>query len=184
MKDEYEGAWLSTLHVPHFHFLKPAPDEIDIRDIAHALSMSCRFGGHGKFYLSVAEHSVAVAWILFQLKADSKTVLAGLLHDAEEAYLPDIPSPIKFYMPEAKAIYKKLNLAIREEFDIIDADWKLVEDIDHRIVITEGKALGLWNSDWAVPGPDLPAEIYGWLPTTAESRFLEVYEGLGGVIPE
>lgn len=176
--DEYEGAWLSTLSIPKFNFLSPQEADIDIRDIAHALSLTCRFGGHGKSFYSVAEHSVLVARVLASYRASPLTVYAGLLHDAEEAYLPDIPSPIKLYMPEAHAIYDRLSKAIIRKFGIQEADWVLIKDIDHRLCTTEAKALGIWNEGWANTGASLYSPIYCWTPKVAEARFLATYEEL------
>lgn len=68
----------------------PKPEEIDIMDITHALSRICRFNGHSMRFLSVAEHSVNVC-----NKMPPELKLQGLLHDASEAYLMDIPTPIK-----------------------------------------------------------------------------------------
>lgn len=75
--------------------LKPDPSLINVYDIAHALSNLCRFGGHVSRFYSVAEHSVNVAGILQQWGESPKVQLKGLLHDATEAYLVDMPSPIK-----------------------------------------------------------------------------------------
>ena len=68
-------------------------DKIHLDDIAHALSNSCRFSGHCKWHYSVAQHSILVS--VFAEKMDKKAALAGLLHDAAEAYLLDIPKPLK-----------------------------------------------------------------------------------------
>ena len=67
------------------------PEDVDIRDIAHALARICRFGGHTVGFLSVAEHSLHVAYRC----ASAGYALEGLLHDASEAYLGDVPAPIK-----------------------------------------------------------------------------------------
>jgi len=86
---EYDEHWITTYTGKRFHYLDPQPEEIDIVDIAHALSLTCRFGGHCKEFYSVAEHSIRVAEIVpkeFQLLA--------LLHDAGEAYTGDVQSPI------------------------------------------------------------------------------------------
>ena len=184
---EYDEAWLSTEHVPKFYFLKPRQEDIDIRDIAQSLARTCRFGGHGEFFYSVAEHSIYVTRILEKQGANILTQLAGLLHDAEEAYLPDIPSPIKYHMPETKALYKVLADEVFVKFKVLrlgsSADWTLIKDIDKRICTTEAKALGLWNKDWAPTGKSLRVQLVGWTHDTAERLFLAKFVELGGVLP-
>ncbi len=75
-------------------------NDINITDIAHALSNLCRFAGHVNQFYSVASHSIAVANILRRAGHDERTQLYGLLHDASEAYLVDIPSPFKYKLPK------------------------------------------------------------------------------------
>jgi hypothetical protein len=86
---EKEG-WIVTYTGRRFYPLDPNPQDIDILDIAHALSNTCRFTGHTKEFYSVAQHSYLVSLILGKEQA-----LAGLLHDASEAYLCDISTPVK-----------------------------------------------------------------------------------------
>ncbi len=74
--------------------------EIDIEDIAHALARICRFNGHLRYHYSVAEHSVNVAEELKLRGASKELRLFGLLHDASEAYIADIPRPLKDWIPE------------------------------------------------------------------------------------
>jgi uncharacterized protein len=73
--------------------LDPRPDEIRLVDIAHALSKLCRYGGQCLSFYSVAEHSLLVA-----SKAPDHLKLVALMHDASEAYLLDIPRPIKRHL--------------------------------------------------------------------------------------
>lgn len=182
--DEYEGAWLSTNEVPKFYFLNPNPDDIRIGDIANALSKTCRFGGHGTHYYSVAEHSVIVSKILMDKTDDIYTIMAGLLHDAEEAYLPDIPSPIKAQMPEARGIYTRLSSVIMTKYGCESADFGLIKDIDKRLCITEAKRLGLWNPDWRDEGEELTSAISWWNPEVANTRFLHRFRLYSAAIRE
>lgn len=80
----YSGAW--------FDVLNHKPEEIKIEDIAHALSLTCRYGGHCPDLYTVAQHSLIVSEVCQSLGYDP---LWGLMHDAAEAYIPDIPKPIK-----------------------------------------------------------------------------------------
>jgi 5'-deoxynucleotidase YfbR-like HD superfamily hydrolase len=83
-------SWIQTYQGGCFEPFNPHPDQIHIRDIAHALALTCRFTGHCLDFYSVAQHSVMVSQIV-----SHKHALAGLLHDASEAYLTDVASPIK-----------------------------------------------------------------------------------------
>jgi hypothetical protein len=88
----------------------------DIHDIASALSKLCRFNGHTKKFYSVAQHSILVADIMENLKLGDP--FEGLLHDATEAYLADIPSPWKVLLPEYKALETRLDKRLRAQFKL------------------------------------------------------------------
>jgi hypothetical protein len=75
--------------------LNPVVDEINIEDIAHALSRQCRYNGHCVGFISVARHSIWVSERLAEQDHDELVQLTGLLHDAAEAYLGDLVRPIK-----------------------------------------------------------------------------------------
>ena len=89
--------------------------DISIEDIAHSLSMQCRFNGHSKRFYSIAEHSINVSLILRIMDLPFKTQLLGLLHDASEAYLSDILAPIKKYLPDYLSMEEKLSTDIYRE---------------------------------------------------------------------
>lgn len=92
--------------------LNPSVDEINIEDIAHALSRQCRYNGHCDGFLSVARHSIWVSERLEALGFDEQTQLTGLLHDAAEAYLGDLVRPIK--QSEFGVAYLKTEKALEE----------------------------------------------------------------------
>ena len=175
--------FISTLKVPKFYFLNPKIEDIYVEDIAHSLSMVCRFGGHCNQFYSVAEHSVIVAEILEKEGADVLTCFAGLLHDAEETYLPDIPRPIKQLLPDAAKMYEVLDSAIAQRFGLQEADWVRIKDIDHRLVITEAKALGVWNEEWEAEGAPLETWLYMWSHHDAKAEFLATFDRLRIELP-
>jgi uncharacterized protein len=84
------GDWMQVASGRQFYPLDPRPEEIEIGDIAHALSHLCRFGGHVRHFYTVGEHSVRVSRV-----CAPEDALWGLLHDASEAYLGDVVRPIK-----------------------------------------------------------------------------------------
>lgn len=81
-----------------FSFAEITPEDIDIRDIAHALSHLCRFVGHTSMFYSVAQHCLLVSE---KIPGGPEVKLAALLHDAAEAYVNDLPSPLKRWLGEA-----------------------------------------------------------------------------------
>lgn len=94
----------NTVSGKEINLLNPCEDDIDIFDIAQALSNICRFGGHLNQFYSVAQHSVLVMAIVEPWNAD--LALEALLHDATEAYLGDVISPLKHLLG---ASYKTLE---------------------------------------------------------------------------
>ena len=105
--DIKQDDYLRTFTGKRFHMLGDDPDEIDIMDIAHALSHVNRFTGHTTHPYSVAAHSIFVADIVDHLYGfNPERMLAALMHDASEAYLADIASPIKHLLPDYQALEK------------------------------------------------------------------------------
>jgi hypothetical protein len=149
-------------------------DDIDIEEIAHALSNICRFTGHSRFHYSVAQHCVYVAQAV-----SSPNRLWGLLHDAAEAYINDIASPVKnqnrfkFY----RDLEKDILLKVSKRFDIPREIPKEVVEVDHNIVHDEGIIL---FDAWCVPDNHIVKRhwIEEITPKLAERMFMEVYESL------
>lgn len=166
-----EEAWIQTFSGKRFTPINPNPESIVIQDIAHSLSMQCRFSGHIKRFYSVAQHSVLVSYL-----SDIEDALWGLLHDATEAYLVDIPSPLKrsgrfnAYLE----FEKNMQTAICARFGLKNAEPTSVKAADKIMLATEARDLMVnLRKDWDYPVKPLPLKIEPLLPEEAEKLFLD-----------
>lgn len=156
--------------------LNPNPDDLDIEDIAHALSNSCRFTGHVKEFYSVAQHSYLCSTIV-----SDELALTALLHDASEAYLSDIARPIK-QQPDFGDTYKKyeqkLEKALSERFKLQYPYPDEIKWADNVLLRTEQRDL---MPDEVEGYEVLNDPIQPWLPEYSEIKFLTRYlELIGG----
>ena len=128
--------WIQTFTGKKFFPLEPRYEDICIEDIAHSLSMQCRFIGHSKEFYSVAQHCNAMVQCWFPHPAQRELAKYALLHDAGEAYLSDIPKPLK-YLPEfqfyrdaekhlSEMIYIRFGLNPVEPEEVKKADWEIL----------------------------------------------------------
>ena len=163
------GDWMQTFTGRQFYPLDPRPDEIDPADIGHALSLLCRYGGHVDRFYSVAEHCV-----LMSKSVAPEHALAALLHDATEAYVVDVPRPLKRYLDGYREIEAAVWGAICVRFHVAGDLPKEVKDADDRILLTERNALmSRTRHAWAQESLDpLDVVITGWSPPEAERRYL------------
>jgi len=97
----------------YFDLMSPSCNSFGLDDIAHALGNTCRFGGHTKQYYSVAQHCVLVSQIV-----PEKHAWAALMHDAAEAFIGDLPTPIKNMLPYYQAMENEIQQAICERLDV------------------------------------------------------------------
>jgi hypothetical protein len=118
-----------------FDILNPDPDLVNLNDIALGLSRQSRFAGQGDIYYSVAEHAIlALAisrgylGILQPLPKEEQ--IAVFMHDAHEAYIRDLPSPLKQHFPEYNKIGERLDQCIAERFSIAGFDSDNIREID------------------------------------------------------
>lgn len=176
-------SWLQTISGKKVSFIEPNIDDIDIEDIAWGLSRECRFNGHtkGKWGYSVAQHSVLVS-------RNCENKLWGLLHDAPEAYLRDIPRPLKqFFKDKGITFYEELEnkflVLVAMKFDLswpIPPDIKIADDL---LLVTESRDLkSPLHPDWiyqeANGYPTLISKIEPWEPEWARSQFLLEFDFL------
>jgi hypothetical protein len=169
-------SWMQTFTGRKFYPLNPKPENIDLRDIAHALALQCRFGGHCQVFYSVAEHSVRVCRAL-----PAEHQPWGLLHDAAEAYLTDIPRPIKGRFGDYRKFEADLLAAVGERFGLGPGPNETVMDMDNTLLATEARdILGPAPDMWSPLPRPLPDKLVPW-PNwrDAEDRFLAVADRLG-----
>jgi hypothetical protein len=140
----YTPNCIRTFSGIYMNVFEPTLEMICIEDIAHALSYQCRFGGHLPKFYSVAQHSLNCSYLI----EDRELKLAGLLHDASEAYLLDIPRPIKHRLSNYKEIEDKLMRLIAEKYFF---EWPLHEDVkrvDELMLQHEWECLMLKKETW------------------------------------
>ena len=113
MTHPYAKNWMQTHGGRRFTPFAPTVSDIEIGDIAHSLSMQCRFNGHISEFYSVASHSCRVHDL-----CSREAKVWGLLHDAAEAYVSDIVSPLKAGLPDFRGVEATVEAAIIERFGI------------------------------------------------------------------
>lgn len=165
--DERTGDWIETYTGRKFWPLDPRPEEIVIEDIGHALAMKCRYSGHCLRFYSVAQHSVLVSRLV-----PAEDALWGLLHDAGEAYLSDVPRPVKPHLPGFQAMEDRVLFAVALRFDLGWPMPRSVQVADTSLLLRERQLLMPdTGNDWGISG--VPAEVYfmSWPPETAKAMF-------------
>jgi 5'-deoxynucleotidase YfbR-like HD superfamily hydrolase len=170
------GDWICTRTGIRFYPFDPREDEISIVDIAHHLSMICRFGGACAELFTVAQHSV-----MGSLAIEPAFAMEFLLHDAAEAYICDIPRPIKRH-PDFARVYdpveSKIDRLIRRKFNLPETMSPDVKRMDNVMLATEKRDLmnatsQQWHAGDGFKLPDpLLARIIPWEPRYARRQFL------------
>lgn len=161
----------------YFYFRNPRESKFDISDIAAGLSKICRFNGQCREFYSVAQHSILVSQIVPEEHA-----LAGLLHDAAEAFIGDMVAPLKGLLPEYKTIEREIEAAIFAHFGIETPLDPCIKAADLVLLKTEQRDL-MNNSDaWQHISGVAPLSriIVPLPPLHARIEFLERYVALTG----
>lgn len=144
-------------------------------DVAHALSMKCRYNGHTREHYSVAQHCVAVAFYMWKSGCSVNAVRAGLVHDACEAFIPDMPTPIKECLGGGWFdIENNIDRVVFEAFSVdplTDEEARFLKEVDKRICINEEREF--LNGDPVIRGEPLNMNFYlAWSPKVAAERWL------------
>ena len=176
------GPYLQTVSGRWVNPFDPHPEQLDAGDIARALANTCRFGGHCRVFYSVAQHSVIVSRLVEERGGDVEDVFAALMHDATEAYLGDMPHPLKHRSPLGAAFRQAEDLleeAIRERF-AIKPDVPEIKKADRALLATERRAFSAETWPWPeLEGVEpLELELEAWSPDEAAQAFAERYAEL------
>lgn len=174
---ETDKCWIQTYSGRAFSPFKPTRDKIHITDIAHALSNQCRFSGHCKSFYSVAEHCVNTSII-----ASAPDALQALMHDSAEAYLVDLPRPIKHHPKFSffRSLEDSVLKAIFARYSIPFPISKAVRTIDDILLATERASL-MKSSEipWSLDEPPLAGFAFNYFsPHQAEELFLHRFHSL------
>jgi hypothetical protein len=165
------GDYLTTFMGEKFYPLNPSTAEINIVDIAHSLSMQCRYAGHVNRFYSVAEHCVHLS-----KHVSGPNAKWALLHDASEAYLVDVPRPVKHMLTGYAHLEAKVMDAVARKFGLPSVMPDEVKEADYCILSDEAHVLmnGM-HPNWADPSKALGIKIHCWSPQLAKSEFLIRY---------
>jgi hypothetical protein len=179
--DWHRGDWMQTYTGRAFYPLAPRAEDVNELDIAHSLSMQCRYNGHVQRFYSVAEHCILMAdYILDESgvlgdETAREHALWALLHDAAEAYIGDMVRPLKLHMPTFCEADDNVTGVIADRFGLVSRTIPPeVKAIDTRILLDERAALlGTPPGNWAMEGMEpLGITIRGWQPEQAKREYL------------
>lgn len=162
--------WIQTISGIKFDLINPTEDMIDINDIAHALSMQCRWNGHCRYFYSLAEHSCHVSHLV-----PPHLALHGLLHDAAEAFTGDCVTPLKGQLPGFKMIEHKILRLIFDHYGVTNslANIEAVKFADQTMLATEGHQIVPGENKWLENFPEKAnIDLQCWQPSMAKGIFL------------
>jgi uncharacterized protein len=183
--NDVKKAYIATASGKQFFLLEPRLEDVDIVDIAHALSMQCRWTGHCKFHYSVAQHSYYCSFL-----GPDNEAFDRLMHDAPEAYIGDLNRPLKHYT-EAGVAYRRqeetIQKVIAERFGYSVIEPPSVKTADNLMLYTEKKQIMGYTFDEAKDADEVvrtakeetaPILIEQWSPSHAKTMFLKRFEEL------
>jgi hypothetical protein len=169
--DDRRGGWIQTYSGGRFWPMDPRIEDVRVEDVAHHLSMKARFSGACIRMLSVAQHGVELSALVGDDLVDQ---YAALHHDNTETFLPDVPTPVKPYIPFFRMLESAHEHAVVVgAFGVDPAALKRIKPFDKRIVADE--ALSLMrpsHHQWKTRPEPLGIRISAWSSEEAEERFL------------
>jgi len=175
-----KGGWVRTYMGVNFYPLDPRPEDIRIEDIAHALSHIARYNGHTNQHISVGQHSILVCEELKERGYSTDVQLIGLLHDASEAYICDIPRQIKPYLPDYLAIEENIqNIIYKKYLGRLpsEVEKEIVKKFDDEALLFEAENFVRFN-DWKWKDSEITVKYRNEPPYAIKRRFLYLFNQL------
>lgn len=169
--------WLQTYSGQIFDLDSPRPEMVRLEDIAHGLANLCRFGGQCRHFYSVAQHCVIGADHLRKIGGSygALRALCFLLHDASEAYVVDVPRPVKKILGLSYAnLEDKVQAAILAAFNLAGPfkdNEGIIKVYDNTMLMTERRDLMNHTLPWREEGLPFPDVIRPWSPEVAERAY-------------
>lgn len=157
--------------------LAPKASDVSVIDIAHHLAGQPRYSGASSPWYVTAQHCCLLADFVQERGGTPLDCLQILMHDAAEAYLVDIPRPVKQHMPQFRLWDKAINNAVREWLGLADTpipEWQ--DELDSRIIVDErAQVMSDSGLDWGHDLEPLGVTIEPWANMIAEQQFLMRY---------
>jgi uncharacterized protein len=159
----------------YFDFLDPDNCKVTIEDVAHGLSMICRFTGHCNEFYSVAEHSWHASY-----HVEPAFAFDALMHDSPESVIGDMSKPLKDICPEYRAIEDNIERSFAKKFGFQVPLAPEVKEVDLVMLTTEQKYIMKNRDDWDYTRgrKALNIKLYCWPPQVAKQMFLLRYNEL------
>ncbi len=165
----------------------PDPELIDIRDIAHALSLICRGNGHVSTFWSVGQHCLCCAKEAKARGLSDRMALACLLHDASECYLSDIPRPFKKDLPEYRETEEAYLDMIYGKFigsTLTPEEEKQLKQIDDDLLWYDLKLLLHGTQEGEEPRMEITPDYSERPFADVEREYLQLFEELSEKLSE
>lgn len=172
------NCWMQTASGKQFYPFFPEESAIDITDIAHGLSLTCRFSGQCSEFYSVAQHSLHVALAIADNTDQAADALWGLLHDASEAYIGDMVSPLKQCFPEYRRVESRIMRSIAAKFGLPDHPPESVKYFDNVMLVTEVRDLKMSTAgfeEYFKKYTPFPGRLTPLPAAMIEATFLDVF---------
>ena len=170
-----KGPTILLLSGEYFDLAEPEACAFQVSDIAHALGNICRFTGHTQRFYSVAEHSVLCSYMV-----PPEYAMAALMHDAAEAFIGDVSSPLKSLLPDYKAVEHRVEQAVWSRLGLPLTLPPSVKIADRRALAVEQRVCMGNGDEWGTDEPtDEDCALIRFLsPEDARAAFLDRYHNL------